>query len=427
MGVILPMVQEVAGIVYVNLDYTNYPGIGYPTFTDTGDYWFLYNGRMYYWQAELGYWTYREGDRWRIAQWVQWHTGPIVPMYPFSTIDADPVKGKPLYIWDSPIGASGSIVPTSSSVTSLHLDCRRWLRVLTYLPINDGFIEIPLLDANNVPWLSPERPWNVICRWCSNSTADNVTTPGANDLDWDEAMVCVRPGANIGEPTQNYSVEWSLHPATNPVPHWKLRVGITRNNSSALTGPDRTVLVDIVGSGYGAHASSSREQAGGSGVHWKQTLMWTQQGFLSTPSRTAFNERKLGMGVLHVANDSSPPTVPGTLYLTTGANEGLSTGTALFTDLPMVQVFGHAILGTDVSAAASTTWRPQSWGMGIVAPSSVAAGDPTRTRAYYSKLRKDSVTGHYRVQVFNVGWNGSTPLGNNPAWDRTYFVYALGK
>jgi hypothetical protein len=221
----------------------------------------------------------------------------------------------------------------------------------------------------------------------------------------------------------NYHVEWSLHPAQNPVPHWLLRIGIVKNNSTIITG-NRTVLVDLIGTGYGLHASNNREQA--TGPHWKATLMWTQQGFLTTPNRTAYNERKLGIGVIHVANDP-PGAAPGTLYLTTGANEGLSTGTALFTDLPVVQVFGHKTLGVDVSNNVSTNWIPQSWGMGVQRPSATSAADPARTRAYFSVIRKEAASGHYRVLVYNTGWIGIGAFVANAAFNRTYFVYSLGK
>lgn len=386
-----------------------------------GNYWFTLNGVTYFWSTAFPQWRYFENGVWNIANWQH-----VSPMYPFGRVDSDAVKGKPLHVWDF-IQAAGLNIPTSSSIASHHLDCRRWLRVATYLSTVEGFIEIPLLDANNVPWLSPERPWNVVCRWCSTNTSDNVTTPGANDLDWTEAQVCVRPGANVGHANENYSVEWSLHPVTKPVPHWLLRVGLTRNNSlgTEFTG-NRTVLIDIVGTGYGLHSSASREVSGGVGVHWKATLMWTQQGFLTTPSLSAFNERKLGVGVVHAINKPDLSS-PGTIYLTTGVNEGLSSGTALFTELPMVQVFGHAVLGVDVSNNASTNWRPQSWGMGVRRPSQgLGSPDFNRSRAYFTRVRKDSVSGHYRVQVFNVGSQGTTETPT-AAFDRTFFVYALGK
>src|SRR5262245_31256772 len=143
---------------------------------DDNPYRYNFGGRSYYWLGSGMGWKYWEpGYGWVFVRNIQGAAGGVAPMYPFGTVDSDPVKAKPIHVWDFIRGETGPAgIPSDSSIASHHLDCRRWLRVAAHIDTLNSYVEIPLLDANNLPWLSPERPWNMIARWCDNSTSDNV-------------------------------------------------------------------------------------------------------------------------------------------------------------------------------------------------------------------------------------------------------------
>lgn len=406
---------EIDGVIYVDRDaISEFPSEGETVY---GRYQFEWGGSVYYWNENLGWirvWVDERGMLQRsIVDNVFWGTASTAVQNPFAHMMPDAMKQKPMYAWDQPL--------SNGIVASYHLDQRRLLRTAAFVAAGEPALEIPLLDDDNVPWVTPDQPWPMIVRLSSNSS-DYVADPDSpTDMAWtDKAFV--PSGANIMDSGQNYGAEVFMRLKRDPVPHWVLHVSIHNDDSSSLT--DHTVLVDIIGSGYGEHSASYREEGSASTVgHWKTSLVWTQQGFMAAAGRSAWNGRKYGQGCIYVANDPTGVS-PGQLWLTTGGSEGTSGGTSLFSDLPAVIVFGHATLGSDVTASAYSAWKPESWGMGLGTVPNTGVTAAGMQRAYQTQLIKDSGTGKYYVYIYNTG-NDTTGVANS-GYDRTFFVDAFG-
>lgn len=322
---------------------------------------------------------------------------------------------RPIEIWPRPLGGR---------ILSHHINARRWVRVLAYLN-ETGALEVPLLDADGLPWFGTSVPPRCVMRRSSDINSDHVGAPEVSGLSWQDIGIGLTPGGPFDSAKRTFTTTaqatWTLKVLTDPVAHWILRL----ETAFQGTGANHTFLVDLHGEGYGEHASATREVGGaGSTGHWKSELMWAQQAFGDVTDAALLSQMKASVGSLDVANDPEPGTSPGTLYFTTGANQGLSTGTALYTKLPCVSVFGNATLGAYASSDP-TTWEPETWGMGCSGISTAALTDSGAERAYFSEVFKDSGSGHYAVRVYNVGAN-SSGAAPSAALDRTFFAFATG-
>jgi len=381
---------------------------------------FVFEGRAYVfgpqWEGDTrGIWRTTDGSGAWIAarniRFIQWEPATI---------------SEQLQIPESVAGRSVGVVPmlkigTTPSAFSFHSDGLRLVRTVAFLDFDgdDARAEIPLIDADGRPWIGPEVPCMMVVRK-NDSATDRVSNPSADDVGWTEEGCSFRPGVptiNTGIPSANL-IHAYLKPAADPVPHWVLRVthaGDTQTSSNKMN-----VLIDLLGQGYGAHATSSREN-GSSGVvgHWKTNLVWTQQGFNATPNHTAFSERSFAMHAVDVAND---PGVSATVtYLT---SDSTSTGTEQFSELPMCDVVADATNGS-FNTAAETTWKNETWGMGI---QDARSGISTSVKMYLSTVEFDSVASRFKVSIFNTsGRVNAVDPGADTAKDRSFRIYSVGK
>lgn len=325
------------------------------------------------------------------------------------------IRSRPIPIWPKPSGGS---------VFSFHVDAMRWLRVLAYIDEN-GALEIPLLDVDGQPWFGMGIPPKVVIRRNSRINTDEIAAPEAAGVKWQDIGIGYRPGGPFNTANRTFGstqqFHWTLKALLDPVPHWVMRI-----QSALITSNNRTYMIDLFSEGGGKHTTTTREVGTAGNVgHWKATLMWSQQDFMTSPDRTILNQRKHSVGSIDVPNDPEPGTTPATFYITTGANAGLATGTALFTVIPCVMVFGNATIGA-YATNVETTWEPETWGMGSLGISTNAILNSGASRAYYSEVYKDAVSGHYAVDIHNIGAliAGGAP---NAALDRTFFPMAVGK
>jgi hypothetical protein len=392
------------GIIYVRLGVGEAP----PEYEQI----FQFGGTLYLWRPGEGFFQYGgfkigQGLIWNQVANVQWFPHyQIQPFAPPTTIGA-----KPGLIWGQPIASNYMGL-------SAHIDQMRCLRVVCY---NDGAVpsEVPLIDANDIPWLDPEHAPKVVVRKDAGSTATLETgtwTDRAVNVRWYE-RAGTTPVYGLYDTGIDGVVEWSIRQKSDPVPHWIFK---TESYES-----DHVILAYFLGTGAGKHASATRTNgSAGTTGYWSQELIWTQQDFISTPTLAVLNERKFAEGALHVAN-AVPSTIVDYLYLTTGANMGTVTGDAFFTEMPMVQVLGHADLNVDVTASDETAWKPESWGMGVDTTncSNAALDNSGGERAYYTELR--FISGHYRVGISNCGMTDSSDTTASTK-DRTFFVFAVG-
>jgi hypothetical protein len=327
---------------------------------------------------------------------------------------------------------------------SFQVASRRLLQVTAYVYRRDGFIDIPLLDADDKPWLGTGSVPMMMIRKQGDVTTDYVLAPGTSDVDWTDANCFMRTVGSFVEPDPDSqrtfgdsdALTVTLIPKTSPVSHWVLRI---QSSSASNSGDEQTVLVHLLGEGYGSHAASTYERgtvnvAGTSGeedAHSMTRLVWTNVEFGDAPDVSILNERKMGRGVVDV--ESSHPVTTETIYLTTGASNGTAAGTALFshadnTLVPMVMVLGHKILGSYLTDQTDhTEWAPESIGMGCLSTSYIAQQTSQASKAYYTYLQYDSATLDWQVRVVNDGRDGQYVNGGHSAFNRSFFVFSCGK
>lgn len=388
---------------------------------------FTWNGETYYYgrdrrTGQYGFFFYeytnREGEPnfLRRAPFVRFEDPSKNPAFGRVQLLAPlAARGKPLPMW----GRARNFSPSYS----WHIDQMRFVRVTAFVSCNKYSLDIPLLDADGAPYCSPEVPPLLEVRHQITVTDDLVTAPSTSGREWSDKDVNVRPlGGSHYTPAR--IVNARVRPSNDPVPHWILRIEV---DTLGTTGTTCTILCDMLTTGSLAHAASFRE-VGSAGVvgHYKIDQVWAPVDWGANITTAIINERKFCTGAIDVANDPSFGGT-GTIYLTTGANEGLATGTDAFTILPMCPIFGHAELGTYVAGSAETDWKPESWGRGREGmPSTVALPGPiNRDHLYWTTLFFDPVSGRYAVKIRNAA-NDGTGLPN-AALNRTFFAQAWGK
>lgn len=335
-------------------------------------------------------------------------TGVVSPKFTYALPTALDVK--PAFLWPR--------VATGGPVASYFTDSRRWVRVTCFINRSGGFLEIPLLDTDGIPFLGPSIPPPFFVRKHDLST-DRVTAPATSGIQWDDIGCYHRQGAGCSGATAMVVVT-DVFPKLDPVPHWVLRVQSLSNQTSSSKV---NVLVDFFGQAFSAHSSATVEVgSGGAAGHYKVELMWGQQAFMAAGDRAALNTRLFHRGAVHI-NDGAT----GTIYLTTGANQGLSTGTNPYgtdgDDLPCVVVFGNSTTGSDVTGAASSTWEPETWGLGLA--SDVPSGATGREKIYNSALYWEGATSRYRLDITNEFYIPGGP--RDATKDRTFFPFAFGR
>lgn len=377
---------------------------------------FFFEGRLYIFgpafegghsawkvQDETGSWV-RAGN----IRWVQWEPATISEQL----VLPESIAGRALHML--PRMKSGS----SPTVFSFHSDGLRLVRTAVFLEFygEEARAEIPLIDTDGRPWVAPEIPCMMTVRF-HHSTTDRVSNPSANDIAWSDVGCSFRPGVStVTLGITRGLIHAYLKPAADPVPHWVLR--ITFAGDSQTSGRDMTILVDLLGQGYGPHASSSREE-GTSGTfgHWKTSLVWGQQGFNATPNHTSFNDREFAMHAVDVPNSQTATTI----YLT---SDSTSTGTELFGELPMCDVLGDATIGS-YNTGTETSWENETWGLGVLF---ARTGISTSDKMYSSTVVFDSTASRFRVDILNVsGLVGSSWPGDDSTLDRSFRIYSVGK
>lgn len=330
---------------------------------------------------------------------------------------------------------------------SFHVDQRRLVQVTALVERTDGFLEVPLLDADDRPWLGTGTPPAMMVRKYAGSTTDYVLAPATADVAWTDANCFSRASGAFNADTATPgslenrtfgdadALQVTLVPKSDPVSHWVLRI---QNSSPTGSADPFCVLVHLLGEGYGTHAASSYERGtvnvagtpGEEGGHSMTHLVWSGVGFQEAPSAAKLNERKFGRGAIDV--ESASPVTTEDIYLTTGGSAGLSSGTALFlhsdnTIVPMVMVLGDPTIGTWLSDQTDTsTYRPESTGMGAANTTASAQQNSLCTKAYQSSVTYEAATSDWKVSVTNEARDGTDPAGGASAYDRTFYVFSVG-
>lgn len=314
------------------------------------------------------------------------------------------VAARPIPVWPR-------ILSTGGPIPSYTIQSMQWVRILAFVDVENVVLEIPLRDSNDRPHFDPAVPPLPIMRRADDFSADYVGSPSTAGLKWYDWGCWSYPGWGGYNEARNIM----LIPATDPVPHWVLRLNNHYDGGSYTAGYGYNFLIDLFG--VGMEPVTSPIEVGSSGVfgHYKVSTPWGVQNFNATSQLTDLNGRKFGTGAIDVAHPNTSA-----FYMTTGGSAGTSAGTSLFTDLPAVMVQGHADLGVSVAGSAETAWKPETWGMGFRDAYSASVND----RNFYSALYYESATSKYRLDITNAADPYAGPADSSK--DRTYFVFALG-
>ena len=161
--------------------------------------------------------------------------------------DGDAGVGAPVVLWRTP---SANTIALASDIDQV-----RWLQVVAYLEVN-GAIDVPLMDSEGYPLISPAIPPLVAVRHHDETGAtDRVSDPGATNIKWTDSHVNVSKGDWAGaDPAYNQLVlvNTELVREREPIDHWVLRIAVEiydPNDSLSITASN--VLVQILGEGAG--------------------------------------------------------------------------------------------------------------------------------------------------------------------------------
>jgi hypothetical protein len=349
-----------------------------------------------------------------VTAYVQF--APRTPLWYENTyLGASQIVGRPRLLWPY-INTN-----VNAPFLSYQLSSSRWVRVLAFMDRFAGFLSVPIWSSDMGPWLDPALPPLIFAsRHYSHGQddTDKTISPGAAGVGWSDHGHYKAIEANIAAASfEGTSVLARCRPRLDPVPHWVLEI---HSVSGDWGGPNyRTVMIDMLGNGFGEPNPIS-VSVGTNGVvgHYLMHMMWPAPDLLEASSLSDFNQRMFESGAIDVAESSSA-----SLYLTTGANKGLSTGTSNFstgdTDIPAVHVQGHSTLGSYIASASSALWSPETFGLGINQTSATSVVG--RERAYVTRLQKDGASGKWRLDVFN---NSPAAGGAN---NRSFIAWAIGR
>jgi hypothetical protein len=308
---------------------------------------------------------------------------------------------------------------SGAPVLSMHTDQHRWIKVTAFIRAGSsddqnvesviGYVDVPLIDNDGVPYADPMFPPTCVLRRCATGDLDAVA--GTTTALWTDSFCNMRYGSIAGFHDDVYAyVSWQL--SRSPTPHWVLRFHLAGVNVGSPFQDAYTLMADVLCSGYGKHNDTDIE-VGTLNVpgHTRRLLVWDQQDFLAPFNKDAVIQRCFAWGRWASTGGIN------TSYL--NSPDGASTDTALFktTVIPALRVY-RGNVSSSPSEGVLTDWDFGT--AGCMWPINGLNVDPFSqtiwNAAGYSTLQL--VSGKWEVKLYNKS-------GTLLSWDFKLWAWGI--
>lgn len=330
-------------------------------------------------------------------------------------------------------------VPSANTLALANdIDQVRWLQVVAYTLIN-GAVDVPLIDSEGFPLVSPAIPPMVVLRIRSESAAtDRVGAPFPSALDWtDRCTNIVR--SDIGDDTLFNNVviaRYELRQESSPRDHWVLRLISDQFDNGSSPYVAMNFLAHVLSEGGGipgrpgtggiptypndADPSPLPIEVGSAGAsgHYKLWKPYARHPHLATPDQEGLRRHVIANGERYIQAGFTA-----TVYL--NSPNALSGDTKVFESPATALGIGPAVLmfgdrdAQQNRGNVQTSWLADTDGRGH--PFAGYPNPPIHNqadgRAFYSNLRWGGT--NWVLNIYNEG----TVVGND---DRNYYWWSFG-